>query len=227
MIDWLWFVIPILGAAPFVSRAARIYLDARARNLSRSEGLRWALMGLAAPDRYWWGRRLEILPVEEGQRLLAQAAQEMSLQSVGNLRCPLCNYEMEGVFTLSADGSLAVQGREIVCARCGFRLDCCRHCRHFVPGSGVHFQMEVDRTQGKCSRIRQWCPVTEVCPPHMSRRLMEMGYEVLRVQAPIRDSYVPVEGCRFFSLDEKGLGQTGAKNIDRKRLGLIQLLQRL
>lgn len=227
MIDWLWLVIPILVAAPFVSRAMRIYFDARARNLSRPEGLRWALVGLVAPDRYWWGRRLETLSVEEAQQLLAQAAQEMGLKSVSNLSCPLCNYEMEDVFTLSADGSLAVQGREVVCVRCGFRLDCCRHCRHFVPGSGMHFQLEVDRTQGKCSRLRQWCPVTEACPPHMSRRLMEMGYESLHVQAPIRDSYVPVEGCRFFVLDEKGLRQTGAKNIDRRRLGLVRLLRRL
>ncbi len=227
MIDWLWLVIPILVAAPFIIRAVRIYPDARARKLSWSERLRWALVGLVVPDRYWWGRRLETLAVEEAQKLLAQAAQEMGLKSVSNLSCPLCHCEMEGVLTLSAGGALAVQGQEVVCARCGFRLDCCRHCGHFVPGSGVHFQVEVDRTQGKCSRLHQWCPVTEVCPPHMSRRLMEMGYESLRVQAPIRDSYVPVEGCRYFVLDEEGLRQTGAKNIDRKRLGLVRLLKRL
>ncbi|MFB0545757.1 MAG: hypothetical protein ACETWB_02495 [Anaerolineae bacterium] len=231
MIERIFLLLLFLVAIPFAARAVRVHLDARAHALSWLEGLKWALVALFDPTRYWWDQRLEVLDKAEAERLLAKETREMGLKGVTNLLCPLCGQEMEGVLGLSSAGALSVKGREVICDRCGFRLDCCRHCRHFIPGGGMDFSMGFqggeDRTRGKCSHHREWRPVTEACPPHMSRRLMEMGYESLRVQAVIQDSYVPLEGCRAFVLDEEGLRKTGAQGIDRKRMGLIRLWERL
>ncbi|MGQ9625656.1 MAG: hypothetical protein ACUVV0_01965 [Anaerolineae bacterium] len=213
-----------------VREAVRIYSDARKRRFHHPEALFWALVGLFAPDRYWWGRRLEVLEGGEAQLVLAAAAHDMGLKDVSNLLCPLCErQELEGVLRLSPSGSLSVRGKEVICSRCGFRLDCCRHCRHFTPGSSSS-QLSfgsADRTQGRCEIHREWRPVNEICPPSMSRRLMEMGYEALHVRAVIRDSYVPLEECRAFALDEKGLRLSGAKHIDRKRLNLLRLAEKV
>ena len=224
----------ILAGAALVAfrawEAARIYSDARRRAFRRAEALWWALLGLFAPGRYWWGKRLEALGREEARQVLATAAQEWGLKDIHNLLCPLCErQELEGVLSLSPSGALSVRGREVVCPRCGFRLDCCRHCRHFTPGS-PSFQYSFgagDRTQGRCAVHREWRPVSEICPPAMSRRLQNMGYEVLHVRAVIRDSFVPVEGCRAFALDEEGLRLSGAKHIDHRRLALLRLAERV
>ena len=228
-------VLILLAAALLAWRlgaAARVYQDARGRRFPALPGLGYAARALVAPDDYWWGARLERLTPVEQTAALGEAARRLGLQSVANLRCPLCGQEMEKALGVSPTGQIVVP-RETTCPTCGFRLDACRHCQHFRPGAqdggagpawgGMAMRWEIDYTQGACQLYKEARSVTEVCPPAMANKLLEMGLESVQAPKAIPDSFVPLEDCRTFTLNEEGLRRSDIRGVDRRRARLLRL----
>jgi hypothetical protein len=83
---------------------------------------------------------------------------------------------------------------------------------------------ETDYTQGGCQLYKEPRRVVEVCPPPMAERLLEMGLESVQAPKVIQDSFVPLEECRAFTLDEEGLRRSGIRGLDRRRARLLHLL---
>jgi hypothetical protein len=192
--------------------------------------LGWTLLGLIDARRYWWGGRLEVMAEREAQKLLQRQAKEHNLSHVANVRCPLCNGEITAALTVTDAGELAIRP-DSACHRCDFRLDACRHCRHFLPagarsGPGFIGSPGRDFTHGRCNRYRGWQPVREVYP-HMAQRLEAMGYESLRAPKRIRDSFFPLEGCTAFALALKRLRRSEVSWLTRQRSALVRLDRRI
>ena len=219
-------------AAWRLGAAARVFQDARARRFPALPGLGYAARAIVAPDDYWWGARLERLTPPEQTAVLAEAARRLGLHSVANLRCPLCGQEMEKALGVSPTGQIVVP-RETICPTCGFRLDACRHCQHFKPGAqnggagpawgGMALRWETDYTQGACRLHKETRSVTEVCPPLMANKLLEMGLESIQAPKAITDSFAPLEECRAFALNEEGLRRSDIRGVDKRRARLLRL----
>ena len=212
--------------------AARVWHDARQRGSTALNGLRWALTSLVNAHAYWWNARLEVMSASEAQVLLLHAAQAHDLTHVTDMRCPLCDHKIANALAVSEAGTLIATRRGTTCDRCDFRLDACRHCRHFLPATPAYVGPTIsdvgsgDFTHGRCSRYRELQPVRDT-HPHMARRLEAMGYEYLPAPKRIRDSYFPLDECTAFSLDPKRLRRSEIPWLTRQRLALIHLHQRL
>jgi hypothetical protein len=83
---------------------------------------------------------------------------------------------------------------------------------------------ETDYTQGGCQLYKEPHRVVKVCPPPMAERLLEMGLESVQAPKVIQDSFVPLEECHAFTLDEEGLRRSGIRGVDRRRARLLRLL---
>jgi len=231
-VAWLFFTLLLCFIAWRVTVATFVWRDARQHGLTVRNGLRWALVSLVNAYPYWWDARLDLMPAGKARALLRRAAREHGLAQVTNVQCPLCGYEIAGALVASDAGMLTVARREIRCGRCDFRLDACRHCRHFVPatpafaGPTLFERAGDDFTHGRCNRYRDWQPVRDAYP-HMARRLEAMGYEYLRAASRIVDSYFPLDECTSFSLELKRLRRNEIAWLTRQRIALIRLHGRL
>ena len=201
--------------------AVRAGRDALDHGWAGLASLGWAASAAIFSAWYWQQGRLERLRPDEAHKILQSAARAHRLASVANLRCPLCDAEMVNVLSVTADGRLAVESH---CPRCDFRLDACRHCRHFLPAKDANGG-QIDMTHGRCQAYRAPQPVAEAYPD-MARQLTAMGYDTLNAPKPIVDSFLPLDECRSFALDEERLRQSRVKWLGRERLALLQLRQR-
>ena len=219
----LALVFVALGLAVVVGRIAaaiRVDQDARERGFSRLASLGWAMTAVVYPAGYWWQARLERLSASEANGLLQSAAQAHRLVSVVNVRCPLCDAEMVNALAVTASGALAIR-RLAHCPRCDFRLDACRHCGNFLPAEdGISGQK--DFTYGRCKLYRAAQPVREAFP-NMAARLEAMGYDTMNAPKRIVDSFVPLDECTGFALDEARLKVSRIRWLSRQRTALIRL----
>lgn len=201
--------------------------DARRRGFKPIEIGRWALTALFDADRYWCGARLDRLAAPEARELLAETARAHNLASVNNVRCPLCNAEINNALAVANAGELYVR-RQSACAHCDFRVDACRHCAHFIPSSAgvTMFDRHGDFSHGRCGFYRAPEPVRTAYPQHASR-MEAMGYDVLPTPRPIVDSYVPLAECTAFSLKPEQLRQSKVPWLNRQRTALIRLQQKV
>jgi len=225
--NWLLLALGLGLLAWRMAAGQRVAADARRRGAGRWLAARWALASLVAPERYWWGWRLELLGPDEGRRLLTEAAQAHGLRHVGDVRCPLCGAELAEVSSLAPAGGLAVRPAAR-CPRCDFRVDACRHCQHFLPAqdpSGLSLQ-DQDFTHGRCARYHAPQPVRDAYP-HLAERLERLGYETLAGPKAILDSYVPLEECTSFSAHLGRLRANKVAWMTRQRMGLLGLERRL
>jgi hypothetical protein len=209
-----------------LAAGARVAADAGGHGVPPALALRWALVGMVAPHRYWWGFRLETLAPDEARRLLDEAAQAHGLSGVADVRCPLCEAELPEALAVAPSGGLAVRP-EARCPRCDFRLDACRHCQHFLPEqdpSGL--ALERDFSQGRCSRYRASQPVREAYP-HLAEKLERLGYNSLLGPKAILDSYIPLEECTGYTVHLGRLRANKVPWLTRQRLALLRLHQRL
>jgi hypothetical protein len=218
-----------LGLGLFIWRgvvAVQVGRDAQRRGLSLARSIGWGLVAVIADDRYWWGARLDRLSSEAARDLLQAAAQAHQLHSVVNVRCPLCDTELEKALAVTADGELYIR-RQAACPHCDFRLDACRHCEHFLPSTGgsTLFDRHGDFSHGRCGFYRAVESVRTAYPQH-ARRLEAMGYDMLPTPKPIIDAYIPLDECTAFTLKQEQLQHNGIPWIDRQRIALIRLQQK-
>lgn len=226
----LWALIPALALLAFLLyRALSIWRDAGRWGFPSLSRLGWAIRGAVSPDLYWWAARLERLPASERAALLAAETEGLGLSRADSLRCPLCGAEVPGAWTLDADGQPTVAAGPVQCPACDFRLDACRHCAHFLPGSPAAGSVwaRSDLTFGRCSRYQGVQPVEQTCPPEMARRLRARGYEQLRAPLPVVDSFVPLDQCRAYQPDRKRLRLGGVPWPDARRRALLRLQRSL
>jgi hypothetical protein len=222
-------VLVIFGLGLLVWRgfvATQVGLDARRRGFEPNDMIRWALVAVVAADRYWWGARLDRMPVPEARELLAETARAHGLLSVVNVRCPLCDYEIANALAVAASGELYIR-RQATCAHCDFRVDACRHCAHFQPAAdgATTFDRQGDFSHGRCGFYRSMESVRAAYPLH-ANRLEAMGYDVLPTPKPVVDSFIPLADCTAFSLKLEHLHQSKVPWIDRQRVALIRLHQK-
>ena len=192
-------------------QARRVWVDATRRGFAPGERLRLALKAVLRPDSYWWDARLRAMSADERAALLEAGLARLGLRTPGGLRCPLCGQaEIEDAWRLEASNRLAVR-REATCPACDFRLDACRHCRHFRSegdqpwGVARLVYRSDDLVSGQCSAYKRWQPVRDVLPPDVARPMERRGLTMVRAPTPIPDSYLPLEQCRAFALSEKRL----------------------
>ena len=206
----------------------QVGLDARRRGFKPIEIIRWTLIAVVDADRYWWGPRLDRFAAPEARELLAAMAQAHHLLSVVDVRCPLCDSrDQERLVGGGDDGELYVR-RKAACPHCDFRVDACRHCEHFQPATGgfTMFDRHGDVSHGRCGFYRAVEPVRSAYPRH-ARRLEAMGYDMLPTPKAIIDSYIPLAECTAFSLKPELLRNSRVPWIDRQRIALIRLHQRV
>jgi hypothetical protein len=205
---------------------ARVGLDARRRAFTPRDIARWMLIACVVEDRYWWGARLDRLSTPEARELLAAMAQVHQLLSVVDVRCPLCDHEIRNALSAAA-GELYVH-RQAACPHCDFRVDACRHCAHFQPDTGgfTMFDRHGDVSHGRCGFYRAVEPVRTAHPRH-ARQLEAMGYDMLPTPKAIVDSYIPLAECTAFSLKPELLRNSRIPWVDRQRVALIRLHQRV
>lgn len=223
----LLLILGIMGLLVWrIVSAAQVALDAHRRDFKPVEIGSWSLLAVVDADRYWWGARLERMPVPEAYELLAEAARAHNLLNVTNMRCPLCDYEIKNALSVTADGELYVR-RQAACAHCDFRADACRHCAHFQPAAdgATMFDRHGDLSHGRCGFYRAVEPVRTAYPQH-AQRLEALGYDMLPTPKPIVDSFIPLAECTAFSLKHEYLRRSGVPWIDRRRAALIRLYQK-
>ena len=219
--DLFVLVLIVLIAVWPIFHVYRVLSDARRWGTS-GQGAAWlALSSLFRPARYWWHDRLSLLPADEQQRLLAEEAARLHLTRVDALACPLCGAEIEGAWAVVA-GRLAAARRPAQCPRCDFRLDACRHCAHLQPErEGIGGE---DFTRGRCRFYKRPQRVEDFCAPQIAAQLRARGWDVMNGPAPIADSYIPLDGCRAFTLEEKRLRFSGVRQPGPRQRGLLRLL---
>ena len=207
--------------------AVQVAWDAHRRSFKPIEIGRWALVAVIDADRYWWDARLDRLAAPEARELLITAAQAHRLLSVINLRCPLCDTEIKNVFAVADNGELYVR-RQAACTHCDFRVDACRHCAHFLPATGgaTVFDRRGDFSSGRCGFYRAPESVRTAYPQH-ARRMLALGYDTLPAPRPIVDSYIPLAECTAFSLRQEHLRYSNIPWINRQRVALIRLHQKI
>lgn len=223
---WLALGLCLLGFLGY--RAWRVWLDAGQRGLEPARRLGWALFGAVASTRYWWGARIEALSAQERHALLARETDALGLKRADSTKCPLCGAEVSHAWTLTSAEHPTVGPGPVECPACDFRLDACRHCTHFVPGSprgpGASPWLSGDVTTGRCNRYKSSQPVEQACAPDMARRLKTRGYEQIRAPLPIPDSYLPPDHCTAYALDRRRLQASGIRWPDDRRTALLRLL---
>jgi len=227
MSNVIWWAIGLAALAWCAFRAAPIWMDSGRRGARAVERLRWALVGIVAPPRYWWQARVEAMSPEEQSDLLAHETAALGLDRADSLWCPLCGTQVSHAWTLDADGYPTAAPGPVKCSQCDFRLDACRHCAHFLPGSATATGFSLggnEITFGRCGFYKTPQPVERITTPEAARRLKERGYESLNAPTPIVDSFVPLDGCRTFQPDRKRLEVGGVHWPDARRVALLRLL---
>ena len=205
--------------------AIQVGRDAHQRGFAPAEVARWAARAVVAEDRYWWGARLEQLKVFEARELLAEMAQAHDLLLVTNVRCPLCETEIQNALNVASTGELYVR-RQSHCTQCDFRLDACRHCQHFLPATGsLLFERNGDFGHGRCGFYRAAESVRTAHPEHAAR-LESLGFDRLLTPKPIVDSYIPLPECTAFLLKLEYARQNHIPWLNRQRIALIRLQQK-
>jgi hypothetical protein len=207
--------------------AAQAARDARQRGFKPGEISRWALVAVIDADRYWWGARLDRLAAPEARELLAEMARAHNLLNVANVPCPLCDAEIKNALAAADDGELVVR-RQAACAHCDFRVDACRHGAHFMPSTAgaTAFDRHGDFSHGRCAQYRALEPVRTAYPQQASR-MEALGYDALPTPQSIVDSFIPLAECTAFSLKPEQLRYSGVPWIDRQRVALIRLHQKV
>jgi hypothetical protein len=224
MSNYFYLAVGLAALGFLAYRAGRIWADAGRRGFGLARRLGWALLGVITPSKYWWGARMEALSPHEQADLLARETAALGLSRADSLRCPLCGAEVPHAWALAPDGRPTVAPGPIQCPRCDFRLDSCRHCVHFLPGSPQAWASRDDLTFGRCSQYKEWQPVDQVCSPEMARQLKARGYEYLFAPRPIADSFLPPDSCTAFKPDRKRLRVGGIRWPDVRRAALLCLL---
>jgi hypothetical protein len=209
-------------------RAERIWLDSRQRGVSFPRRLSWAIAGSLRPNHYWWDARIEALTAPERKELLTRETAALGLRRADSLLCPLCGAEVSHAWTLRAGGQPAIARGPIQCPACDFRLDACRHCTHFSPGSPQDWRAspwnQGDPGSGRCNQYKSAQPVEQACAPDIARRLRDRGYEDILAPLPIVDSFLPPSFCRSFVPHHKRLQDGGIRWPDARRVALLRLL---
>lgn len=195
------------------------YGDARHLGVDHAQALRLAFSALLHPHVYWYQERLHYLSPMARSRLQDQETQRLGLQRVDHMRCPLCGAEIAQAWALDSAGRLTLRRRPVSCPQCDFRLDSCRHCAHFKAEKGLMYGN--DWTQGSCTIYKTVQPVEAFCPPSVAQELQERGYTHLPAPTPIVDSYVPLENCSAFVLDEHRLRANGVYVPGLRQRGLL------
>lgn len=209
-------------------RAAPIWLDGGRRGVGPMRRITCTLMGTVAPSRYWWGARLKDMPSDEQADLLARETAALGLARADSLRCPLCGADAPRAWALDSAGRPTAAPGPIKCPQCDFRLDACRHCAHFLPGSpqawGRGSWSSDDWTFGRCSVYKELQPVEQVSSPEMARQLKARGFDQVRAPLPIVDSYMPPDLCTAFKLDRRRLQASGIRWPDARHVALLHML---
>ena len=227
---WLTLGLAALGVFSFAFsyRAWHIWVDAGQRGFGPALRLGWALLGAVVPSRYWWGARIGMLSPQEWADWVARETPALGLSQADSLRCPLCAAEVPRAWALDADGCSTVAPGPIECPRCDFRLDCCRHCVHFLPGKpsawGRPSPLGGDVTFGCCGHYKIPQPVERACPPEMARQLMARGYTQIRAPLPIVDSFVPPDFCTAFAPHRRRLKASEVHWPDARQTAMLRLL---
>jgi hypothetical protein len=225
--------LPLAGMGFLTWRAVRIWIDVG--RLTSQAGSRpgparrlgWALWGALLPNRYWWGARIEAMPPDARQRLLAREAAALGLSHADAERCPLCGAEIPQAWTLDAEGRVKVAPGPVECPECDFQLDACRHCRYFLPGPPrSSFQLgpsEADITFGRCAFYKRAQPVEEAAAPDMARSLRQRGYDRIRAPMRITDSMLRPDSCRAFEPHRKRMAASDVDWPGPRRAALLCL----
>jgi hypothetical protein len=228
MMYYHWIVIGLGLLGLFAYRAGRVWQDAGKRGFETARRLGWALFGGIASARYWWGARIDALSAQERDALLISETETLGLSRADSVRCPLCTAEVPRAWTLTPAGHPTVGPGPVECPDCDFRLDACRHCTHFLPGStggvGASPWLAGDVTSGRCNRYKSLQPVEQVCAPDMARQLENRGYEQIRAPLRIPDSYLPPDHCTAYAPDRKRIRASGIRWPDDRRTALLRLL---
>ena len=223
---WLALGLAILSFLAY--RAGRIWVDAEQRGFDLRRRLGWALLGGVVPSRYWWGARIGSLSPQERADVLARETRALGLSRADSLRCPLCGAEVSHAWVLASDGRPTVAPGPVECSSCDFRLDACRHCARFLPGShqaqGQSGWGGGDLTSGRCGCYKVSQPVEQACPPQVARQLKARGWERIRAPRPIVDSMLPPDFCTAFKPDRKRMEAGGVAWPDARRVALLRLL---
>jgi hypothetical protein len=177
------------------------------------------------PAHYWWQARIESMPPEEQQQLLTRERQALSLERADSLRCPLCSTEIPAAWTLTMDGLPTVAEGPVECPDCDFRLDACRHCSHFLPGSpgaGAGWG-GADITFGRCQVYKASQTVEQACTPEIARQLRRRGIDRIRAPLAIVDSFLPPDSCTAFKPERARLRRGNVGWPDARRVALLRL----
>jgi hypothetical protein len=227
-LSWVILGLAVLGLFFLAWRAGRIWQDASRLGFDWMRRFGWSLLGTVVPSRYWWGARIEALSPQEQATLLADETAALGLSCADSLRCPLCNAEVAHAWVLTAEGHPTSGSRPIECPRCDFRLDCCRHCAHFLLG---RFQMDSlfgfgggDITFGRCERYKTSQPVEQACPTEVARQLKARGYLQISAPMPIMDSFVPPDFCTAFTPNRRRIKDGGICWPNARRVALLRML---
>ena len=226
-LPWLFLALGLLlGFLGY--RAGRVWFDARRRGVPLPVRLGWAVAGSLRPSHYWWGVRIELLSGPERSELLARETAALGLGRADSLHCPLCRSEVPHAWTLREGGHPTIASGPIQCPACDFRLDACRHCAHFLPGSprdwGALALSQDDLGSGRCSQYKSAQPVEQACAPNIARGLRDRGYEHITAPLPIVDSFLPPSFCRSFAPSRKRLQAGGIRWPGVHRTALLRLL---
>jgi hypothetical protein len=228
MNGYFWLAVGLAALGFLACRAGRIWIDTSQRGFGMAYRLGWTLLGTIAPSRYWWRARIEALSPQEQADLLARETTALRLSRTDSLRCPLCDAEVSHAWALASEDCLTIAPGPIECPRCDFRLDSCRHCVHFLPGTpqmrGQFRWGGGDLTFGRCDHYKASQPVEQACSPEMARQLKAHGYEHVRAPLSIRDSFVPPDFCTAFKPDRKRLRAGGIRWPDVRHVALLRLL---
>jgi hypothetical protein len=232
-LDYLLAALAVAGLGTLAWRGARIWIDYG--RVAGSPGappawtrrLGWALWGAVVPSRYWWGAHIEAMSPDAQQQLLARETQALGLTRADGERCPLCAAEIPQAWALDGEGRVTVAQGPVQCLECEFRLDSCRHCRHFLPGPPrSSFELapsEADITSGRCGFYKQSQPVEEAAAPQMARSLQRRGYERIRAPMKIVDSMLRPDSCRAFDPHPKRIQASDLAWPGPRRVALLHL----
>jgi hypothetical protein len=218
-----------LAAVGFLAyRSGRVWSDAGRYGFGPLTRLGWSLLAALVPNHYWWGARIEALPADEKDALLARETTALGLCRADSLRCPLCGAEVPHAWTLAVGDQPAVAPGPIECPACDFRLDACRHCEHFLPGPprswASHPWDGDDITFGRCQYYRTSQPVEQACAPDVARQMIARGYDRTRAPRPIQDSFLPPDSCTAFAPEPRRLRAGGVRWPGARRGALLRLL---